>query len=106
MSRHGYRSREAGNKGSRMGTTGAIRVKDFELPERYEALRWIADGGMASVWCAADHRLGRRVAIKVMSQLYADHEGAVRQFKREARAAARLSGHPHVVAIYDVRGTS
>jgi len=72
------------------------------LPARYEIRRHIASGGMASVWCAQDARLGRPVAIKVLAAQFARDDGAIRRFKREARAAARLSGHPHVVTIYDV----
>jgi serine/threonine-protein kinase len=42
------------------------------------------------------------VAIKLLAEGYAADERAVRRFMREARAAARLSGHPHVITIYDV----
>ena len=72
------------------------------LPERYEPLRRIARGGMASVWCALDHTLDRQVAIKVLAEPYAHDELAGRRFTREARAAARLSGHANVVTIFDV----
>jgi hypothetical protein len=74
----------------------------LKLPERYRIRRHIATGGMASVWCAKDGVLGRDVAIKVLSDRFADDEFAVRRFMREARAAARVSNHPHVVTIYDV----
>ena len=57
---------------------------------------------MASVWCAEDRVLGRTVAIKVLSDLYAQDGQAVRRFKREARAVARVSAHPNVVTIFDV----
>jgi serine/threonine-protein kinase len=57
---------------------------------------------MATVWCAQDRTLDRRVAIKLLDEPYAYDELAGRRFKREARAAARLSGHPNVVTIYDV----
>lgn len=72
------------------------------LPPRYEPIRRIARGGMAIVWCAQDRTLDRRVAIKLLAEPYAHDELAGRRFKREARAAARLSGHPNVVTIYDV----
>jgi len=85
-----------------MGTSGASVTAGIELPERYTPVRFIAEGGMASVWCVTDELLGRRVAVKVLSHAYAENDRAVRRFKREARAAARLSGHPHVVSIYDV----
>jgi serine/threonine-protein kinase len=57
---------------------------------------------MASVWCAYDAALGREVAIKVLARQFAGDDVAIRRFKREARTAARLSAHPHVVMIYDV----
>jgi serine/threonine-protein kinase len=60
---------------------------------------------MASVWCARDHALGRNVAIKLLAERFAYDEGAMERFMREARAAARLSGHPNVVMIYDVGET-
>src|SRR5579859_3888505 len=78
---------------------------DVRLPERYEPVRHIATGGMASVWCARDHALGRSVAIKLLAERFAYDEDATERFMREARAAARLSGHPNVVMIYDVGET-
>ncbi|HLH65473.1 MAG TPA: serine/threonine-protein kinase [Solirubrobacteraceae bacterium] len=72
------------------------------LPGRYRVRRHLASGGMASVWCADDLVLGRRVAIKILSEPLAHDETARRRFKREARAAARVSTHPHVVTIFDV----
>lgn len=81
---------------------GASVMPGIALPERYQPLRRIARGGMASVWCALDHTLDRHVAIKLLAERYAHDELAGRRFTREARAAARLSGHPNVVTIYDV----
>jgi serine/threonine-protein kinase len=57
---------------------------------------------MASVWCAEDQVLGRTVAVKILAERFADDAGAMRRFKREARAAARVSNHAHVVTIFDV----
>jgi hypothetical protein len=57
---------------------------------------------MAAVWCAEDLVLGRTVAIKVLAERFAHDDMAMRRFKREARAAARVSTHAHVVTIYDV----
>ena len=74
----------------------------FTLPERYQVRRHIATGGMASVWCAEDLVLGRSVAIKVLAERFAHDQLAMRRFKREARAAARVSTHAHVVTVYDV----
>ena len=88
-----------------MGATsdrGAERLGDLQLPDRYQLVRRIAAGGMASVWCAEDQVLGRRVAIKLLSERYAHDEAAVQRFKREARVAAGLSGHQNIVTIFDV----
>jgi eukaryotic-like serine/threonine-protein kinase len=79
--------------------------KDLGLPDRYAALRHVASGGMASVWCARDRALSRNVAIKLLAERFADDPDANERFVREARAAARLSGHPNVVMIYDVGET-
>jgi eukaryotic-like serine/threonine-protein kinase len=79
--------------------------RELGLPGRYEPLRHIAAGGMASVWCARDQALGRNVAIKLLAERFADDEAGASRFMREARAAARLSGHPNVVMIYDVGET-
>jgi eukaryotic-like serine/threonine-protein kinase len=72
------------------------------LPDRYEHAVLIGTGGMASIWGAEDVHLKRRVAIKVLAEQFAAQPTFVARFEREARTAASLSGHPHVVTIYDV----
>lgn len=67
---------------------------------RYEVLHRVARGGMATVYRAVDRRLDREVAVKVMHAHLAESEDFITRFRREARAAARLS-HPNVVAVYD-----
>lgn len=70
---------------------------------RYEVRERIAAGGMATVYIAFDKRLEREVALKVMHQrLAADTDGRdfVHRFRREAKAAARLT-HPGIVRVYD-----
>ncbi len=62
--------------------------------------RALAAGGMATVWEAHDSVLGRPVAVKVLHpHLFADLS-LVERFRREAKAAARLT-HQSIVAIYD-----
>jgi eukaryotic-like serine/threonine-protein kinase len=85
-----------------MSTASDVRVRNLRLPERYRVVRRVASGGTATVWCAEDNVLGRSVAVKVLSEAYSHDRTATTRFKREARAAARLSGHPNVVTIYDV----
>lgn len=55
---------------------------------------------MATVYRAHDRRLDRRVALKLMHAHLADSPDFVSRFRREARAAARLS-NPGVVAVFD-----
>ena len=57
---------------------------------------------MGDVYRAIDTQLGRTVAIKVLGDRYADDESVRERFKREALAAARLSGSPNTVTIFDV----
>jgi serine/threonine-protein kinase len=87
-----------------MGSRGQPRAEptDLRLPDRYRVRRRLATGGMAAVWCAEDLVLGRTVAVKVLAERFAHDDMAMRRFKREARAAARVSTHVHVVTIYDV----
>src|SRR6059036_1043803 len=72
------------------------------LPDRYRVTRRIAAGGMATVYACQDQVLGRLVAVKVLAPHVAADSDAAARFQREARAAARVSDHPHVVTIYDI----
>jgi serine/threonine-protein kinase len=75
---------------------------DTQLPERYREPQLLARGGMADVYRATDDELGRPVAVKVLAARYANDESLRRRFSREALAAARLSGNPNIVTIFDV----
>jgi len=70
------------------------------VDSRYEIVDHLARGGMATVYRAHDRRLDRTVALKLMHAHLADSPDFVSRFRREARAAARLS-NPGVVAVYD-----
>jgi eukaryotic-like serine/threonine-protein kinase len=76
-------------------------VPERVLNGRYRLIREIARGGMAAVWEAEDSLLDRRVAVKLLHAQFADDPEFLERFRREARAAARLS-HPNIVPIYDV----
>ncbi len=67
---------------------------------RYRIERFLARGGMGSVWVARHVQLDTEVALKVMDPAYADSEDARARFEREAKACAQLKG-PHVVQVYD-----
>jgi eukaryotic-like serine/threonine-protein kinase len=67
---------------------------------RYRILRKLGSGGMANVYLAEDEELGRRVAIKILNDRYANDDLFIERFRREAKSAAGLS-HPNIVSIYD-----
>ena len=60
---------------------------------RYQLLRQMAAGGMATIYEAVDTRLDRKVAVKIMHPHLAQDEQFVERFIREAKASAALS-HP------------
>lgn len=70
---------------------------------RYEVRERVAAGGMATVYLAFDRRLERDVALKVMHphlEIDPNSREIVARFRREAKAAARLT-HPGIVRVYD-----
>ena len=72
------------------------------MPPRYRGAQPIGKGGMGEIFRATDTTLGRAVAIKLLADRYAADSDVRGRFMREALAAARLSGDPHIVTIYDV----
>jgi Tol biopolymer transport system component len=67
----------------------------------YEIQSLIGSGGMGEVYKARDTRLGRTVAIKVLSPQLAEDPHFCDRFEREARAISQLN-HPHICTLYDV----
>ena len=78
--------------------TGVMIGELFD--RRYRLERRLGAGGMADVYLATDQSLGRQVAIKILSDRYAQDDGFVERFRREASAAAGLN-HQNIVAVYD-----
>jgi eukaryotic-like serine/threonine-protein kinase len=70
------------------------------VDERYKIVSRLGAGGMADVFLAEDEQLGRKVALKLLYQRFAEDPGFVERFRREAQAAAGLQ-HPNVVSVYD-----
>jgi serine/threonine-protein kinase len=79
-----------------------VVVKIAILPPRYRDPEQIGRGGMGDIYRATDSVLGRVVAIKILADRHARDESVRERFTREALSAARLSGEPNTVTIYDV----
>jgi serine/threonine protein kinase len=67
----------------------------------YEITSLLGAGGMGEVYRARDARLGREVALKILSEDFGRDPERVRRFEIEARSASGLSD-AHVVTVFDV----
>src|SRR5687767_13763567 len=67
----------------------------------YQIVESLGQGGMGEVYRAHDPRLGRDVAVKVLSRALISDADAAARFLREARAVASLS-HANILSIFDV----
>jgi serine/threonine protein kinase len=73
---------------------GPSKIGKYDVEER------VGEGAMGVVYRAVDPVLKRRVAIKVMSDAFAQNVDLRERFLREAQAAGSLQ-HPNVITIYD-----
>ena len=81
-----------------MATNGLDRLRTA-LEGRYEIVRELGRGGMATVYLAKDLKHDREVAIKVLLPDLGMALGPER-FRREIQLATKIS-HPHILALYD-----
>ena len=76
---------------------------DMQLPDlsgtRYRVIRYLARGGMGTVWLVEDKVLLRRVALKVLD-LVSPAEDVAERLLQEARILASLE-HPGIVPVHD-----
>ena len=68
---------------------------------QYKILELAGAGTLGEVYRARDNRVGRTVAITVVTDQIASNPGLRKEFLRQARAAAALS-HPNIVTLYEV----
>src|SRR5215213_9411295 len=79
-------------------TLGAVSAGTI-IGGRYRVDERLAEGGMATVFLAADLRHDRRVAVKVLHESLA-HTIGIQRFLREIEVVARLQ-HPHLLTLID-----
>lgn len=67
----------------------------------FNVISRLGKGGMGEVYLADDHRLGRKVALKFLSQEFVGDNWAKRQLVKEAQSVAMLD-HPNICAVYGI----
>ena len=67
----------------------------------YRVFAHLGKGGMGEVYLGEDQRLGRKVALKFLSQEFIGDNWAKRQLQKEAVAVAKLD-HPNICAVYGI----
>ena len=75
-------------------------VSGTVLSGRYKLSSKLGSGGMSTVYLAQDEVLDRPVAVKLLHREISEEADQLERFRREARAAARLS-HPNLVGVID-----
>ena len=70
----------------------------------YEILAKLGEGGMGLVYRAADAKLGRDVALKILPVLVTADPERLARFDREAGSLASLN-HPHIAQIYGIESS-
>lgn len=76
-----------------------MSVNPGDLLLHYRLVERIGAGGMGVVWKAADTKLGREVAVKILPPEVADDRGHLARFEHEARSLAPLN-HPNIAQVH------
>lgn len=71
------------------------------LPEYFEPIKLLGEGGMGVVWSVCDRRVDKIGALKIIRTQSGTTELALKRFEREIRNFAQLI-HPYIVQVYDV----
>jgi len=67
----------------------------------YQIISQLGAGGMGEVYLAEDSRLGRKIALKILTHHFTRDSDRLRRFQQEARAASALN-HPNILTIHEI----
>lgn len=76
-------------------------LENGEQIGRYKIVSSLGAGGMGEVFLAEDSRLGRRVALKLLSSAISADVVHLDRFRQEAQAASALN-HPNIITVFDI----
>ena len=85
------------------GSTSS-EILNSMLSGRYLVTKKIGQGGMGAVYEATHTLIGKRVAVKVLLEKYAEREAIVARLKKEAQLASSI-GNEHIIDITDIGNT-
>ncbi len=72
-----------------------------EKVSHYRILEKLGAGGMGEVYLAEDMKLGRKIAIKILSEEFTTNRDRLHRFEQEASAASNLN-HPNILTIHEM----
>src|SRR5688572_6740966 len=84
--------------------SGLAELVGSTLSGRYLVTRKVGQGGMGAVYEATHTLIGKRVAVKVLLEKYAQREAIVKRLKQEAQLASSI-GNEHIIDITDFGNT-
>ena len=93
---------QAGEEPANTSLSGktTVEIVGTTLADRYLVTKKIGQGGMGAVYEATHTLIGKRVAVKVLLEKYAQREAIVKRLKQEAQLASSI-GNEHIIDITD-----
>jgi len=75
-------------------------IEFLDLPDHYEIIEQVSEGGMGVIFRGRHKRTDARLAIKVLHPHLSNNEKHLLRFEKEARTASTLQ-HPNIVVVHD-----